>query len=255
MKIYKKPKFHQENPTATADTEARKSKLKRMSAGFSMIEMLVVVGIIALLLGVGINSIKSISQAKGVSVGIPVMKSIVREARQIAITTGVDTHVAFVTKSGASSMADQQERVFRYVIIVNEPKATFSSGEIVSKPVFLPKGCFFDMRKLEGESNSSFRFPGDSSDSECDYWTFNGGTGIPVYTDTANSNAVYQAKVALVNGDLIRSGGEFVVDTNTNTSTGGADVDEQRGNQADFEAFYITRNGELLDLKNKSDAR
>ena len=205
--------------------------LRQASKGFTLVEMLVVVAMIAILLGVGVNTIKGLSQGKGVSVGIPNLKPMFSLARQIAINDGKVTDVVIVTRSSARTSKDRLARVFRYVAIVQ--------GNIErSQPILLPENCYLDVAKSTSNGSRTVRLPGSTATSTVQYWRFN-ALGLPTAVTATNGGASVM-KVVLSAGEVRLSGGNFVL----NTSTDG---------QSDSQGFILTKLGEFLDIKNRDN--
>lgn len=206
------------------------------SKGFTLIEMLVVVGMIAVLLGVGVNSIKGLSESKGVSVGVPNLKAVFSLARQIAINDGVETDVVIVTQSSAADrdgpvQSERLERAFRYVAI--------AQGDVErSKPILLPNNCYLDIAKSNSNGMRQMFLPHDIGRSIVQYWRFN-SLGFPTAV-TATDGGADVMKVVLSAGEIRFNGGEFEL----NTSTDG---------QTDSQGFILTKFGEFLDIKDRSN--
>jgi len=86
----------------------------RNRRGFTLVEVLVVMAIIATLLAVGVESIKKLSTSKGVSTAVPLVEGVFDQARQIAKTTGVPTRVV-VYADTTGTIKEHRNRHLRMV--------------------------------------------------------------------------------------------------------------------------------------------
>lgn len=127
--------------------------------GYTLIEMLVVIAIIAVVLGLSAATMRNLATAEGVPAGIPVMKAKFDEARQLAMGRNKDIRVViYADGTGAKDSKEETNRFLRYVTLAEYD----GSGWVEKKSgVTLPKNCFFDVTSsLKGLKHRSSA-PGD----------------------------------------------------------------------------------------------
>lgn len=205
----------------------------KKTLGYTLVEMLVVMSIIAILLSVGASSIKNLATSKGVDVGVPIMKSVFKEARQKAITSGEATRVLIYLSGGDGTNKEKLEKFCRYVAVaVDDGTGTF---EVTSKPVSLPEQCYFDADLSQGDATVTITLPGDSSTSTCAFWEYN-ALGIPSVELATSSTTPTTSKVILNNGRVRLNSGSFELVTSS-------------AGEREYQGFALTKHGELPDIK------
>jgi len=255
-------------------------KLKTKAKGYTLVEMLVVVFIIALLLGVGVTGLKSIISRKGVSAGLVVMKAKVEQTRTKAKGSGVPVRlVIHCDGEAARANAMDRERLFRYVavaeyvdasgnVITSDRDSTDGTWTVREKGELLPAKCFFDAASsnswkdgtgtytahyattaaddaaILGDGRVMVKLPGDSELKECYFFEFN-HIGIPTnpysYTGAGGNVGERAARVVLSDGLLRASGSSMELVVQTDQRT--------------YQGFVIARHGECVDFTDKDNIK
>lgn len=171
---------------------------KRASAGnrgFTLIELLVVITIIAILLGIGAQTMKSATTAQGVPTAVPVAEGVFAEARSVARNRGVDAYVVIYADTTDTS-EDSREKLFRYMGVAAEDAGT---GELrlTARGVTLPSQTFFNanLSQMGASEMKTCEFPGLSGARDCYAYRFN-SEGVMVEpnlneVDPAMPNALF----------------------------------------------------------------
>ena len=110
------------------------------AAGFSLLELLVVISLIAVLMTIGSFGIKNFSKASGVSSGIPIAQGVFAEARALAIERGTNTRVMMHADNRTDSL--NRERNLRYMVVQYEDGTNWITA---SKGVKLPESVFYSV--------------------------------------------------------------------------------------------------------------
>ena len=159
-----------------------------MAPAFTLIEMLVVIGIITILLTIGSMGLKNMSKASGVGAGIPVAEALFAEARSLAMSKGTKSRVLIHAQEDHTNEY-HRERYLRYMAIEyfvldpidqnpNDPNAT-GDWVIASKGVKLPKGVYFMKELSESGGVDLLTEPdvslpgGPTASATCYYYEFN----------------------------------------------------------------------------------
>jgi prepilin-type N-terminal cleavage/methylation domain-containing protein len=180
------------------DEKADKLSLSkpRRSKGFTLIEILVVMAIIATLLGIGVGAIKSMATSKGVSTAVPLADSVFAQARQVAKSSGAPTRVVIYAATGVS-IKDKRTRYLRMMGVATGRDvaglpvteiADVTQWKLVSRAITLPRNTFFNARLSNQPASPTLNavFSGSASPVSCYAYQFNSegalidSTGVPV---------------------------------------------------------------------------
>ena len=210
------------------------------AAGFSLLELLVVISLIAVLMTIGSFGIKNFSKASGVSSGIPIAQGVFAEARALAIEKGTNTRVMMHCDNRTDSL--NRERNLRYMVVqYKDDKGTEVTTDdewvTASKGVKLPEGVFYSV-SLSNRSTapntdqSSGNLPGGQIQT-CRAYEFNSqgiiikpepdsgteyGNNPPRFVIRAGSLAPGQTEPTAASGAGERNAGGFVIWRNGRTS-------------------------------------
>ena len=130
-------------------TDALFRQARMRANGFSLLELLVVISLIAVLMTIGSFGIKNFSKASGVSSGVPIAQGVFAEARALAIEKGTNTRVMMHCDNRTDSL--NRERNLRYMVVQYEEKDangefyTPPQWETASKGVKLPEGVYYSV--------------------------------------------------------------------------------------------------------------
>jgi prepilin-type N-terminal cleavage/methylation domain-containing protein len=113
---------------------------KRHLRAFTLVEMLAVMGIIAILLAVSLPAFNSMTQQTGRKAAVSELLGLLEQARVSALEKGRDTHVVFLTDTSPALSKDERYRA--YAVFQDSDSAGGAPTQI-TKWTFLPKGVAF----------------------------------------------------------------------------------------------------------------
>ncbi|MDA0767075.1 MAG: type II secretion system protein [Verrucomicrobia bacterium] len=145
--------------------------------GFTMVEILAVIAVIAILMSVAAVGIQKMDQGQATSTALSVSEAIFDEARSAAVGRGARARVLIHNDPAE----DQRARYLRYLAVAVEVEG---SWEIISRGTTLPSGVFFDVVGVQTATSSvpdigtygemTIALPGDkASPKACYYYEFN----------------------------------------------------------------------------------
>lgn len=170
--------------------------MTRRTKGFTLLEILVVMTIIATLLALGVGAIKSISKSKGVSTAVPLADAIFDQARQVAKSSGYPTRVVIYADTTGDS-EDKRERYLRVMGVATGRDAAgvevnditlVTQWRLVSRPISLPSNTFFNanLSNQPATATETAIFAGSVTPKNCYVYQFNSegalidSTGTPI---------------------------------------------------------------------------
>ena len=152
------------------------------SNGFTLLELLLVIGILTLLLGALIPAVTSLSKSSGRKAGVKLLVGILEQARATAIKDGRSTYVAFAAQptSGTTSLTDQTliDRYFYHAFAVFEDdpagtaKVQITSWKILPVGISLRTEISFDNASNGAWGTTDFVFTPAPSGSQTQQFPF-----------------------------------------------------------------------------------
>jgi prepilin-type N-terminal cleavage/methylation domain-containing protein len=209
-------------------TDALFRQARMRANGFSLLELLVVISLIAVLMTVGSFGIKNFSKASGVRSGVPIAQGVFAEARALAIKKGTNTRVMMHCDNRTDSL--NRERNLRYMVVQYKDEA--DEWVTASKGVKLPEGVYYSVSlsnrgTAPNTTTSSAILPGGEFQA-CRTYEFNSqgiitqpepdGNDVPRFVIRAGSLAPGQTEPTPASGAGERNVGGFVIWRNGRTS-------------------------------------
>ncbi len=178
--------------------------------GFTLIEILVVMAIIATLLAFGVGSIKNMSKSQGVSSAVPIADAVFEQARQIAKSSGVPTRVVIYADTSGSN-EDKRDRHLRMMAVATGRDAAgvavnklddVTQWKLVSRPVSLPNNTYFNANLSNQPSTASETaiFPGSTTAKSCYVYQFNSEGAL---IDASTSLSITDGQFVVQAGKLL----------------------------------------------------
>jgi prepilin-type N-terminal cleavage/methylation domain-containing protein len=168
-----------------SDLRSPTSKKRGRYRGFTLLELLVVIGIISLLLVAVIPAVTSLSKSSGGKAAVSNLMNVFEQAHSLALTSGAATYVVF-----ADTTTPNAYRCKAYVIF-QEDKTTFAPVAI-TKWYFLPNGISFQpgtglLTPQSGVPRITFSCPGTmgSAPRELPFIKFDSNGMVATPTDSA----------------------------------------------------------------------
>ena len=164
--------------------------LRAVRSGFTMVELLAVIAVIAILMSVAAVGIQKMDQGQATSTGLSVSEALFDEARSAAIGRGTRSRVYLHNDPSP----EQRDRFLRFMAV-----ATLEEGDwtFSNRGTTLPPGVYFDelatdeatgkVDDIGSYGTATIALPGDKrSQVTCIYYEFN-AEGICVREETPGS--------------------------------------------------------------------
>lgn len=182
------------------------SHLPARPQGFSLVELLVVIGIMAVMLSVAAIGIQNVDKGQATVTGISQVQALMEETRNLAV--GRNTRARLCIHAEPS----EEERNLRFAVVAFERLTRGANGEITnrewvteSRGVYLPAGVYYHPRLTQqvassvpdiGEvgQDSNVTFPGDPAKNVRNpnffFWEFN-SEGLCTQEGAINPGAAF----------------------------------------------------------------
>ena len=151
--------------------------------GFTMVEVLTVVAVMAILMSVVAVGIQNIDRGQATTSALAVSEAVFDEARSAAVGRGARARV-LIHNNLNDQDEDDRNRYLRYLAVAVHD-AELDEWQLVSRGTQMPAGVYFDPELSEQASSSlpgigtwgttTIRLPGrDRGTKSCYYYEFNG---------------------------------------------------------------------------------
>lgn len=174
----------------------------RGTGGFTMVEILTVVAVMAVLMSVAAIGIQKLDRGQATTTALAISQAVFAEARSVAVGRGTRARVYIHGEMNDQDEEDQQ-RYLRYLIVAVLEDGKENDFEVVSRGTTLPNGVYFDPDASKDASSSvtgigtwgrgEVDLPGSGSNvRNCYYYEFNGeGICVDGSKDGADPGAAY----------------------------------------------------------------
>ena len=182
----------------------------RRRAGFTLVEIMAVMMVIAILLSVAAVGIQSIDRGQATTTALSVTEALFDEARSAAAGRGTRARI-LIHKELNDAEVEDRERYLSYMCVAVEGtnqagEAQGGGWEVITRGTKLPTGVYFSIEESErvaaaigvGKPGTmSIHLPGSDAFKECYYFEFN-PEGVCV--DSENAALDPGAVVVLISG-------------------------------------------------------
>lgn len=207
----------------------------RAHAGFSLIEMLVVISIITVMLSAGAIGLKNLSETGGVSSAVPTTESVFSYARELAIGKGSSARILINADEG------DFEKYLRYMVVAYQAEDEDGNVKwiVTARGSTLPKGVYFSQKySFEDHAQSS----GDIQEEDMDVYASidasspnkNLSTSYFFYEFNAEGNILTPGASCIINSGSRAPGKEFPRITSSSISGFGGFVIWKKGTTSSF---------------------
>lgn len=161
------------------------SKIRKSSKGFSLVELLAVMTIIAILLSLASVGISKIGKGQGITSGLALAEGLVTQARSLAKSQGTTVRVIIHSELNDSDPTER-DRYRRLMMIVYKEidpanGAEKSDWSRYGQPIFMPDQVYYSAERSKEEAatggtipKETFQLSNDPADTaECFYYEFN----------------------------------------------------------------------------------
>lgn len=250
--------------------------------GYTLVEILVVVAIIAILLSIGAAGVKNLTKNKGVQNGVPIIKTKFGEARALAIGQAMDVRLVVHADSALARNASSSEltqmhrdRYLRYVAVAQYVDANTdevvrtrnASGQltggvwkVLERGTKLPENCFFDTKLSQKDRTGASNYVNHTATSTNDSGTLlaDGMVEVTLPGDTTAVKCYFFEMNSLgipVNPrTVLRTGSPDKVAPRVILSNGrlrvksGTEIEYRlTPSERNYAGFVLTRNGAMID--------
>lgn len=207
----------------------RRPAQTRKSAGFTLIEMLAVMAIIATMTALGASYLKRPQVGQNLSLSLTTASSLFQSARSLALTMNTPTKILI------HDDPSDPVRYGREIIVIYKDldPAGVPAWHVQGKPVFLPQGIYFD--KVRSTTTGNASDPTDVTSAPI-------AMNLNYPGDLSSSGPTWLAYEFAPNGTCVQSGEPFYLTSARRDSTGLIASDKN------FSGFVLRRMGNATFL-------